>query len=391
MLFDSTVRRELARAFGATLVVMLTIVLTTFLIRTVGQAADGAVAPQDVVLLLGYAAMGNLPIMMTLSLFIAIVLTLGRMYRDSEMAIWFSSGIGLSRFVRPVLRTSWPVLLAVAVLLLVVWPWGNRNSLALRDRYQQRSDLSRVTPGVFQASSDGQRVFFIERDSGVGAGASARSAASAGAAVDAETAAGQARNVFILTQQQHGEAVTSARVGRLESAGDERFLVLERGQRNDVNQTSGERTLSSFERYRVLVSERAAHAAESTPPKATRTLELIAQPTARGEAELTWRFGLLLGAANLMVLGVGLSATNPRRASNWNLLFALLAFFVYYNLINLSQAWVANGRIAMGPMLLGLHGSAFAVAFSLLWWRDHAAVLSFKRRKPRAATPAATT
>ncbi len=369
MLFDSTVRRELARAFGATLVVMLTIVLTTFLIRTVGQAADGTVSPQDVVLLLGYAAMGNLPIMMTLSLFVAIVLTLGRMYRDSEMAIWFSSGIGLSRFVRPVLRTSWPVLLAVAVLLLVVWPWGNRNTLELRDRYQQRSDLSRVTPGVFQASSDGQRVFFIERGNSADAAAPAN--------------AGQARNVFILTQQEHAEAVTSARSGRLESEGNDRFLVLERGQRNDVDQQTGERTLSSFERYRVLASERAARAAESTPPKATGTLELIAQPTARGEAELTWRFGLLLGAANLMVLGVGLSATNPRRASNWNLLFALLAFFTYYNLINLSQAWVASGRVAMGPMLLGLHGSAFAAAVALLWWRDHAAVLSFKSRKPR--------
>jgi lipopolysaccharide export system permease protein len=360
---------------------MLTIVLTTFLIRTVGQAAVGAVAPQDVVLLLGYAAMGNLPIMMTLSLFVAIVLTLGRMYRDSEMAIWFSSGIGLSRFVRPVLRTSWPVLLAVAVLLLVVWPWGNRNTMELRDRYQQRSDLSRVTPGVFQASSDGQRVFFIERGSSAGGGAEAKSGANAAAD------AGLARNVFILTQQEHGEAVTSARSGRLESEGADRYLVLERGQRNDVDLNTGERTLSSFERYRVLASERAARAAESTPPKATGTLELITRPTARGEAELTWRFGLLLGAANLMVLGVGLSATNPRRASNWNLLFALLAFFTYYNLINLSQAWVASGRVAMGPMLLGLHGVAFAVAVALLWWRDHAAVLSFRSRKAPGVTP----
>ena len=220
---------------------MLTIVLTTFLIRTVGQAADGAVAPQDVVLLLGYATIGNLPILMTLSLFVAIVLTLGRMYRDSEMAIWFSSGIGLSRFVRPVLRTSWPVLLAVAVLLLVVWPWGNRNTIELRDRYQQRSDLSRVTPGVFQASSDGRRVFFIERASSVGA--------QTGSAATA--AEGLARNVFILTQQEHGEAVTSARTGRLQADGDDRYLVLERGQRNDVDLKRGEHAISSFENYRV--------------------------------------------------------------------------------------------------------------------------------------------
>ncbi|MDP1532071.1 MAG: LptF/LptG family permease, partial [Rubrivivax sp.] len=93
MLFDTTVRRELARTFGATLVVILTIVLTMFLIRAVGQAADGAIAPQDVALLLGYVALGHLPTMIALSLFVAIVVTLGRMYRDSEMAIWFASGV----------------------------------------------------------------------------------------------------------------------------------------------------------------------------------------------------------------------------------------------------------------------------------------------------------
>jgi lipopolysaccharide export system permease protein len=360
MLFDSTVRRELARGFGATLVVILTIVLTMFLIRTVGQAADGAVAPQDVVLLLGYVALGHLPTMMALSLFVAIVITLGRMYRDSEMAIWFASGVGLTRFVRPVLRTGWPVLLVIGLLLLVVWPWGNLNSMELRDRYQQRSDLSRITPGVFQTSSDGQRVFFIERESSDGV---------------------NARNVFILGQQEHGESVTSARAGRLESEGDDRYLVLERGQRNDVDRESGERTLSSFERYRVLASEHAAHAAESVPPKATGTLELIRRPSPRNEGELTWRFGLLLGAANLLLLGIGLAATNPRRASNWNLLFALLAFVVYYNLINLSQAWVAGGRMAMGPALLALHGAAFAFALALLWWRDHAAVTRWSRRQ----------
>ena len=86
------------------------------------------------------------------------------MYRDSEMAIWFASGVGLTRFVRPVLRMSWPVLLVVALLALFVWPWGNQQSVELRERYEQRSDLSRVAPGQFQTSRDGQRVFFIERD-----------------------------------------------------------------------------------------------------------------------------------------------------------------------------------------------------------------------------------
>jgi lipopolysaccharide export system permease protein len=254
-------------------------------------------------------------------------------------------------------------LLVVALLVLFVWPWGNQQSTDLRDRYQQRSDLSRVAPGVFQTSRDGKRVFFIERDS---------------------PDAANARNVFILGNNGTRESVTSARGGRLEAVGSERWLVLERGQRNEADSASGDKMLSSFETYSVLASERALRRAEERPPRAMRTIDLLRSPTLRHQGELVWRVGLLCGAANLLLLGIGLAATNPRRASNWNLLFALLGFVVYYNFINLSQAWVSSGRVGMGSALVGLHGSAFVLALALLWWRDHATVLILRPR--RAAT-----
>jgi len=323
MLFDSSLRRDLTRNFSATLVVILTVMLTIMLIRTLGQAAGGRIAPQDVILLLGYVALGYLPLILSLSLFIAVVATLGRMYRDSEMAIWFASGLGLTRFVRPVLGMGWPVLMLVGVLALVAWPWGNERGVELRDRFERRSDLSRVAPGQFQTSRDGKRVFFIERntdDPRVG------------------------RNVFILESKADTESVTSAKSGRIAVEGDDRFLVLTRG----ILSTAG-----------------------SLPPKATATLDLMRTPTAPNQGELVWRLGLLLGGANLVLLGVGLSATNPRHASNWNLLFALLSFVVYYNVINLSQAWVASGKVGMGTALGLAHGGAFLLALGILWWREH--------------------
>ncbi|MBL8349514.1 MAG: LPS export ABC transporter permease LptF [Burkholderiaceae bacterium] len=353
MLFDATVRRELARSFGATLVVILTIVITMMLIRTLGLAAGGTVNPEDVVLVLGYFALGHLPTMLGLSLFIAVVVTLGRMYRDSEMTIWFASGLGLGRFVRPVLGMAWPVLLVVGALLLFVWPWGNRSSDELRARYEQRSDLSRVAPGVFQTSRDGSRVFFIDR-------ASRESA--------------EAHNVFVLTRQPPVESVVSARSGQLLAEGPDRVLQLDDGQRNEIDSRSGVRTLSSFDRYRVVVGETAVRQAQTASPRTVGTLALMQQPTPRNRAELTWRFGMLLACANLLLLGVGLSATQPRRASNWNLLVALLAFVVYFNLINLSKAWVGGGRYGMGAVMLALHGGTFVLGLALIWWRDHAAV-----------------
>jgi len=356
MLFDSSLRKDLSRSFGATLVVLLTIVLTMALIRMLGQAALGRVSPQDVVLLLGYTTLSQLPTMLALSMFIAVVATLSRMYRDSEMAIWFASGVGLTRFVRPVLRTAAPVLIVVTLLSLFVWPWVNARSAELRERFDRRGDLSRVTPGQFQTSSDGQRVFFIERDS-----------------ADASTG----RNVFILSQRDGKESVTTARTGRIEYVGDDRYLHLDSGQRNDVALASGEKTLSRFSGYQVAAGDRVVSTADSLPPKARQTLELLQTPSAAHQGELTWRLGLAIGGANLVLLGVGLAATNPRRASSWNLLFALLAFVVYYNVINLSHAWVASGKLSMGGAMALAHGGAFALSLGLLWWQDHR-----NRRRP---------
>jgi lipopolysaccharide export system permease protein len=365
MLFDSTLRADLARSFGATLVVILTIVLTMMLIRTLGLAAGGRVSPQDVVLLLGYAALGHLPTMLALSLFISVVATLGRMYRDSEMTIWFASGVGLSRFVRPVLRTSWPVLVVIAALALFVWPWQNERAAQMKERFERRSDLSRVAPGQFQTSSDGRRVFFIERDS-----------------QDGRTG----RNVFILSSSPQTESVTSARTGHIELQGEDRFLVLDRGQRNEQDFASAEKTLSRFETYRVLAGERVLAGVEELPPKALPSLQLLAQPTPRNQGELVWRLGLLFGAANLLLLAIPLSASNPRRASNWNLLFALLTFVVYYNVINLSQAWVAAGKLGMGWSLVLFHGGAFVLALLLLWWREQGnRRVGWRRPAPAAA------
>jgi lipopolysaccharide export system permease protein len=355
----------LAKSFGVTLVVILTIVLTSTLIRTLGQAAGGNVAPQDVVLLMGYATISHMATMLILSLFVAVVVTLGRSYRESEMTIWFASGIPLSRFVRPVLRMAWPVLVAVVLLELLVWPWGNQNSAELRDRYQKRGDLSRVAPGQFQTSRDGSRVFFIERGGD-----------------DAATG----RNVFILANQHDRESVTTSASGRLELQGDDRLLVLAHGQRNETQLKTGDKSLARFEQYSVLTDTQVLANASQQQPKAMGTMDLLRAPTAKNQGELAWRFGMILGGINMALLGIGLAATNPRRASNWNLLFALLTFIVYFNLINLSQSWVGNGRISLPRALLIMHGTALLVALAVIWLRDNAN--RFCLRRSATAAPA---
>ena len=98
MMFQSALRKELARSFGATLVVLVTIVMTMILIRILGQASQGKVNPTEIGLIMGYNLIGQMPTVLTLSLFIATVGTISRMYMESEMVIWLSSGQSLWSF-----------------------------------------------------------------------------------------------------------------------------------------------------------------------------------------------------------------------------------------------------------------------------------------------------
>ncbi len=343
MLFHSSIRNELARSFGATLVVLVTIVMTIMLIRTLGQASQGSVNPSEVGLVMGYTMLGHLPTVLTMSLFIASVGTLSRNYLESVMVIWLVSGKGLRAFLAPMLRFAWPMLLTVGVLVLLVWPWSNQQISELKERFERRGDLERVSPGQFQESANGLRVFFVDKES-----------------VENKTG----KNVFISSTDHGKQAMTSSKTGHIELIDDERFLILDNGQR--VEQTIGEAEIkiSEFKLYGTRIGQD-VKAASITPAKATNTLTLIQNPSPSNLGELAWRLGMAMAAWNFVVIALAITSANHRVGRGGNLALALFIFVVYYNFINLGQSWISSGKVQFAPFLIILHGGVFCVA--LMW------------------------
>lgn len=349
MLFDSSLRRELWRGFVGTLVVLLTVVLTMVLIRVLGQAAKGNVAVTDVSLLLGYTMIGQLPTLISLGLFVAAVSVLNRLHRDSEMVVWQSSGVRLLRLLKPLWQLSWPVLIALALLVLVARPWGQQQTQALRERFERRSDIARVAPGQFQSSADGRRVFFIDSHS------------------DGESAG---RNVFIVVTGDTRESVVTAREGRIESRGGLRYLDLRQGERVETDLVTGEKSRARFEEASVLIGDAPDDEGGPLATRSMNTADLLRSTDRDHRAELAWRLGTVWSAANLVL--IALASVNPqvRRANAWGLVWALLVFVVYYNVLTLSQAWIASGRLSTFAGLFGVHGGVSLLALAALAWRD---------------------
>ncbi len=351
MIFKQALQRELSRTFTATLVVLVTIVMTMMLIRTLGLASKGSVNPQEVLLVMAYSVLGHIPTILTLSLFMTLVSTLNRMMRDSELVVWISSGQSLASFLRPLLGFAWPVLFTIALMALLVWPWSNAQMQDLRVQFERRGDLERLTPGQFQESSNGQRVFYVDKNSSQSG----------------------AQDIFIVANQGSQQIVTSAQSGRIEMVGGERFLVLDQGQRieRSTAQGGGSVKVIQFERMGARVAA-AGNSLDAPEPKSQSTLALMRGQSPAQMGELAWRLSLTLAALNFVLLALCMTKINPRTGKNGQLMFAMFAFIIYYNLINVVQAWIAASLISFGFALIVLHGSAFLAGSGVVWLRGRA-------------------
>jgi lipopolysaccharide export system permease protein len=349
MLFDSSLRRELWRSFIGTLVVLVTVVLTMVLIRVLSQATRGAFAPADVGLILSYTLVGQLPVLMALALFVSVVAVLSRLWRESEMVVWQASGASQMNFITPLLRMAWPVIAVVALCTLVARPWAQTQAMVLKVQYDRRSDMARVAPGQFQSSADGKRVFFIDSTS------------------DAQKTG---RNVFMVMTDTARESVVTAKEGRIEIDNGQRYLLLDQGERVQTDLLTGAKTLSSFVQAKLLLGEAPDPSRVNLDLRATSTPELLKRSEREARGELVWRVGLIWACMNMVLSGLSLASGNARRHSSWNLVNALLLFVVYFNLINLSQNWVARGKMSWPVSLWLIHGMLTLGALAVIWWRD---------------------
>jgi lipopolysaccharide export system permease protein len=351
MIFQRAIRRELLNAVGAVFTTLFTIVISVMLIRILGDAAAGKVASADVVALLGFAALINLPVLISLTTFIAVLMVVARSYQDSEMVVWFASGVSLMQWIRPVLQVGLPLVILTALLSFWLTPWAGKLSAEYKERFRNREDISRVSPGKFQESAGGERVFFVE-------------------GLSSDTS--RVRNVFLSQDQNQESSVVVAREGTIsiDQRGD-KLLQLSDGRRYDGMPGSTDFRMMEFERYTAVVASSARDVAENRSARALPTTELIVNPSAVNLAELLSRISSPLTCLMQMLLAIPLGFVNPRRGRTLNLMIALMLAITYFNANSIMQAMVAQGKTSFAAAWWPLHLGALVVIGLLFFWRNN--------------------
>lgn len=327
--------------------VLLGIVIISQLIRLLGEAVSGRLAVDGVLAMLGFGALNYLPVLLSISLFISILLTLSRCYRDSEMVVWFCSGIGLSRWIRPVMWYAVPVVTLIALLSLVLSPWALRKADEFKNKLESRDEVATATPGMFRESKQVDRVYFVE---------------------NVDMGSNRVSNVFVQSVQNGKLGIMVAQQGLQETLPNgDRFLVLLNGTRYEGVPGQNDYNIVEFERYALRIDTVAAKLAQPWARTMT-TMELWRNRTLPNLSELEWRLGLPISAALLALLAVPLSYVNPRAGRSLNLVLAIVLYMLYSNMISVTNAWVGQGKMSPGVGLWGIH-LLMLVVTALMFYR----------------------
>jgi len=335
-IFDRYLLKEVAVGWLAVSIVLCLILISNRLVRFLADAASGDIAANVIFRLLGLKMLWYMVHIVPFALALGVVLGLGRLYRDNEMAVMSACGVGIWRIYKPLLGFALLVAVALTWLALFVSPEIQGISNRLTSRAEEQADLTLLGAGRFNEIQNGLLTFYAEQLS-----------------ADKQ----RMENLFIVVRQKDRNndklpqllTAKSAYRKRDSGSGDD-FLVLVDGYRYEGRPGAADYRIAKFTEYGVRIelpgSGEAVDKRESTP-----TAMLVKSKNLKDIAELQWRIMMPVSAVVLLVLAVPLSRSSPRQGRYGKLVVAVLLFVIYYNLMGVAEVWIKNGVV---PPAIGM-------------------------------------
>jgi lipopolysaccharide export system permease protein len=327
--------RELTTTTLAVAFIFVALFMVVSLVKILAKAAAGSFPVKFIFTMLGLQTVEILSLMLPLAFYIGLLITLGRWYHDNEMTVLAACGVGLTQLLRPVLLIAAGFAVVVTLLAFYLAPVAARLVAQIKQDDSSRYEAAAITPGVFNEilRSDKVReggVYYVEN---IGPG-------------------GEMQKVFVATRHLGRQDVLVAKTGRevTDAATGDRFLQLDHGVRYDGKPGQDDYRMIVFERYAIRV-ELPAPALLHTPYHAMPTLQLLATRQLAASAELHWRLSKPVALLLLTLFALVFAYTEPRRGRYVSLFVAIIAYFLYSNLLGVADAMLKRGHV---PAALGL-------------------------------------
>ncbi|MBL0715266.1 MAG: LPS export ABC transporter permease LptF [Desulfosarcina sp.] len=339
---------EIIKPASNILILMVAIFASYTAITYLTDAVGGILSPGRVGTLIGLRIGMALEILLPTTLYLSVIIALGRLYKDSEMTALAACGVGVGGIVLPVFLFSIPVALIAGGASLYIRSAAYTQIYELRSKARAEFEVAQLESDRFLEIEDGQYTFFCE---------------------EIDHKRGIARKVFLREKKDDAWQVIQAE--KMIDGGRNTLgypvMILQNGHLVKFSLSGKGGSIIRFEQaHYPIVSD--SSASRRYRRKAASTSHLLQSDRLEDVAELQWRFSTPLSTILLALLGIPLSRTNPRKGKYAKLGAALIIFAVYYQLFVIAKTQVENGTIS--PLIGIWWVPALLMALILfLFWR----------------------
>lgn len=347
MIIDRYIVSEIVKPFVVAIAALIAIFIAFSSAVILNDVVAGEFGVDIVVVLVLLRTLIILEVMLPTALYLSVVISVGRLYKDSEMVAFWALGVSEKRLLRPVLLISVLVAVAVAVVSIYGRPWAYQMSYKIEAAAAAAADLQRLQSGIFSTLGDGRLVVNQQR---------------------LDVAQRRAYDVFVEVDTADGRRVIHAESAQLLSGKPEPRVRFERGYAYEfVHRGSNDRVLKFQTLTMQLYQEEPERVRNRR--KAIPTVELAGSDKPKEVAEYQWRLSTPLATLLLGALALPLSRSAPRQGRHRTLFLAIVVYALFFNLAGMARTWVENAEIGPYPGIWWVHALLAGFLLMQLFWR----------------------
>lgn len=334
--------------------VLLFLIIFAGLTEALAQAALGKQTGELALKIFSLEIIRTTDTLLPLALFLGVLLTMSRWYRDSEVTALEACGVSLFSLWLSLLVLASVFAVVVSYLTFYLSPLAaSQVDVVKTEARSTGSAMVGVRAGIFYRGFNSS-VYYVEgldqlenSDEKQFSGVFARAGLVPG---ELDAVGGKSGIVTATTGRRSIDVKTGAKL-----------LILENGHYYETIPGQKKMRIFAFEQYSASLTK--APARVSGGVDAIPTAALFASDQPAHIAELHWRLARPIALYLLVSLAMVLAYTNPRQSRFGNMFFALLIFFLYSNLLGVFVGMLSSGKVPGYIGLWPIHGmfAVFAV------------------------------
>ena len=336
------IRRNLVTLFFAIFFILGLVVFGNRIVLTVQESFERGIPFQELMPLVSLNMIRDLTLILTLSLFLAIILSISQLYKNSEAIVMNSMGLSDKHFI---VFIQPPVLLTfVIIFFLTIYavPWAKQQKNIVEEESKNASEFSFITEGEFEEFKQGDIVFYASESKTL------------------DTVGEQnMEEIFIYASNKGKPVIVLASEAKkyIDSTNNSIYLRLKDGVRYQGIPSDENINILNFDIYdiEIVSGELQKSLAIYTKIEGKSTFDLIKEGGSYANAELQWRLSQPIMVLILSVFGVFLGKASPRSGKGVNLLIGVIVFMLYNNALLIAKSAIELSQMDPVIGLWGVH------------------------------------